>query len=84
MFTHDGKLVAVTSQEGVVRTNARRPSKEKKLQPKLWRQPIEETDLDVTICRQAWAQDYFSFYTCDVAVTWAFMHESFRSVELCD
>jgi len=35
MFTHDGKLVAVTSQEGVVRTNARRPSEEKKPQPKL-------------------------------------------------
>lgn len=35
MFTHDGNLVAVTSQEGVVRTNARGPSEEKKVQPKL-------------------------------------------------
>jgi len=35
MFTHDGKLVAVTSQEGVVRTNARGPSEEKKPQTKL-------------------------------------------------
>lgn len=37
MFTHDGKLVAVTSQEGVVRTHAKGPSEEKKPQPKLWR-----------------------------------------------
>jgi len=35
MFTHDGKLVAVTSQEGVVRTIARGPSDEKKPQSKL-------------------------------------------------
>lgn len=35
MFTRDGKLIAVTSQEGVVRTNARGPSEEKKVQPKL-------------------------------------------------
>jgi len=35
MFTHDGNLVAVTSQEGVVRTNARGLFEEKEAQPKL-------------------------------------------------
>ncbi|KAF8168292.1 thioesterase-like superfamily-domain-containing protein [Crassisporium funariophilum] len=35
MFTRDGKLVAVTSQEGVVRANIRGPPEGKKLQTKL-------------------------------------------------